>query len=51
MSASRPDSQEVTEMVISAKEHSAKKPTKQSVAEDTPKPIKINGATHFDFEG
>ena len=38
-------------MVISAKECSAKKPPKQGVAEDTPKPIRINGSTHFDFEG
>src|ERR1039457_60863 len=38
-------------MVISAKERSAKKPAKQGVAEDTPKPIRINGFTHFDFEG
>src|SRR5665811_1365844 len=38
-------------MVISAKERSAKKPAKQGVAEDTPKPIRINGSTHFDFEG
>ena len=36
-------------MVISANERSAKKPVKQGVAEDPPKPIKINGSTHFDF--
>ena len=38
-------------MVISAKERSAKKPAEQGFAEDIPKPIKINGSTHFDFEG
>src|SRR6202521_5439896 len=38
-------------MVISANERSAKKPVKQGVAEDPPKPIKINGSTHYDFEG
>ena len=38
-------------MVISANERSAKKPAKQGIAEDTPDPIKINGSTHFDFEG
>jgi len=38
-------------MVIKANERSAKKPAKQGIAEDTPEPIKINGSTHFDFEG
>jgi len=38
-------------MVISTNERSAKKPAQQGIAEDTPKPIKINGSTHFDFEG
>src|ERR1700687_211824 len=38
-------------MVMSANERSAKEPAKQGIAEDTPKPIKINGSTHFDFEG
>ena len=37
-------------MVISANERSSKKPAKQEIAEDTPKPIKINGSTHYDFE-
>src|SRR5205807_4485508 len=38
-------------MVISTNERSAKKPAQQGIAEDTHKPIKINGSTHFDFEG
>jgi hypothetical protein len=38
-------------MVISANERSSKKPAKQEIAENTRKPIKINGSTHFDFEG
>src|SRR5438105_14838570 len=38
-------------MVISTNERSAKKPAQQGIAEDTPKPIKINGSTHYDFEG
>ncbi len=37
-------------MVLSANERSSKKPAKQEIAEDTPKPIKINGSTHYDFE-
>jgi hypothetical protein len=38
-------------MVISANERSAKKPAKQGFAEETRKPIQINGSTHYDFEG
>jgi hypothetical protein len=37
-------------MVISVNERSAKKPAKQGFAEDTRKPIQINGSTDFDFE-
>jgi hypothetical protein len=38
-------------MVISANERSAKEPAKQGFAEETRKPIQINGSTHYDFEG
>ena len=38
-------------MVISANERSAKKPAKQGFAEETRKPIQINGSTQYDFEG
>ena len=38
-------------MVISTNERSAKKPAKQGFAEETRKPIQINGSTHYDFEG
>jgi hypothetical protein len=37
--------------VISENERSAKKPAKQGVAVDPPRPIKINGSTPYDFEG
>jgi hypothetical protein len=37
--------------VINQNERSGKSRAKQGVAEDTQKPIKINGSTHFDFEG
>ena len=38
-------------MVINANERNAKEHANQGIAEDTAKPIKINGSTHFDFEG
>src|SRR5467141_4966572 len=37
-------------MVIKANERSAKKPAKQGVAEDAPKPIKIGASTPYDFD-
>jgi hypothetical protein len=49
--ASRPNSQEVTQTVINENERSPKRRAKQGVGDDTQKPIKINGSTHFDFEG
>jgi hypothetical protein len=38
-------------MVSKENKRSAKKPSKQGVAEDAPGPIKINGSTPFDFDG
>jgi hypothetical protein len=37
--------------VINQNERSGKSRAKQGAAEDTQKPIRINGSTHFDFEG
>jgi hypothetical protein len=37
--------------VINENERSPKRRAKQGVAEDTQKPIRINGSTHFDFGG
>ena len=37
--------------MISENERSAKKPAKQGVAADPPKPIRINASTPYDFEG
>lgn len=37
--------------MIKRNERNAEIRAKQGVAEDTQKPIKINGSTHFDFEG